>query len=105
MLTNTFPHILSIEIDILRGLGAKVAGLHVDFDLMAVRRDLGKELGVKIGRYKETAAHRNCECCVEEGEDKSGGESIHYPAFVCFGCFSFSFFQCRSIYWWKARGG
>lgn len=79
MLTNTFLHVLGIEIDILRGLGAKVAGLHVGFDLMAVGRDFGQELGVKIGRYKETAAHRNCECGVEEGEDKSGGEGIHYP--------------------------
>lgn len=100
MLTYTFPHVLGIEIDILRGLGAKVAGLQVGFDLMAVGRDLGQELGVKIGRYKETAAHRNCECGVEEGEDKSGGEGIHYPVggeLFVFGCFLFLFLFRPSV--------
>lgn len=72
MLTNTFSHVLGIEINIPRCLGAEVAGLHVGFDLETVGWDLCRELGVKIGRYEETMTCRSCECGAEEDEDESG---------------------------------
>lgn len=77
MLADTFLHVLGIEIDIPRCLGAEVTGLHIGLDLKTVGRDLGQKLGVKIGGYEETTA---CKCGAGEDEDESGEEKdIHYP--------------------------
>lgn len=77
MLADTFPHVLVIELDIFRGLGAEVTGLHIGLDLETVGRDLGQKLGTKIGGYEKTTA---CKCGAGEDEEESGEENdIHYP--------------------------